>query len=157
MIGRLVLVAAIVSFAPARAVEPPAPLVEYHDDALTARLDNVPLGQVLDALAEATGAEITGPRDDQRRVSARFTAVPLPQALFWLLDDESFTLTYGDDGRPARIELLGEPPPPPPPTKRPPPRVVHPAARPVKPIVLGRPLTGGPPPWFLGGLGQRRR
>src|SRR5579875_3155645 len=129
MIGRLVLVAAIVSVAPARAVEPPAPLVEYHDDALTARLDNAPLGQVLDALAEATGAEITGPRDD-----------------------ESFTLTYGDDGRPARIELLGEPPPPPPPTKRPPPRVVHPAARPVKPIVLGRPLTGGPPPWFLAGL-----
>src|SRR5579883_3516680 len=121
MIGRLVLVAAIVSVAPARAVEPPAPLVEYHDDALTARLDNAPLGQVLDALAEATGAEITGPRDDQRRVSARFTAVPLPQPLFCLPAAETFPPPSAAAAGPPATDRLGEPPPPPPPTKRPPP------------------------------------
>jgi|GEM_PF-2564632 len=164
MLGRCAafLLGVAVVAGPVRGDEPAAPVVEYRDDALTVRLDNVALGQVLDALAHATGAEITGARDDTRTLSARFSAVPLAQALAWLLDGESFTLTYGDDGRPLRIELLGHAAPaspqgttPPRGLLAPPPR--PPGAPPAKPIVLGRPLSGAPPPWFVQPGGQRTR
>lgn len=124
---------------PTRADEQGAPLVVYDHDRLSVRLDAVPLGQVLTALAHATGAEIDGDRDDTRIVSARFDAVPLPEALGWLLDDRSFTLTYGDNGALRRIDLVG---PAEPPSGQP--------QRTVPPLPPRPPAPGAQPPAALG-------
>ncbi|HJQ84894.1 MAG TPA: hypothetical protein VKA21_12505 [Candidatus Binatia bacterium] len=102
-----VLVALVLA---ARAPAGAAPLerLEYRDDRLTLRAKGTPIGDVLDALRRESGAELRGepPTGD---VSATLDAVPLRDALERLLGEQSFTLTYGENGRLKAIQLKGGP------------------------------------------------
>jgi hypothetical protein len=83
------------------------PQVVVRDDAVTAKLDEVPLSAVLAGLADATGAEITGDVANPHDVSLELHEVRLDEALKRLLGGQSFTLTYGNDGKLKRIALGG--------------------------------------------------
>jgi len=89
--------------------ETPARVVEYGNDTLTVRLVKAPVGEVLDAIARQSGAEIRGEVREPREVSADFEAVPLPEALHRLLGRQNFALVYGDGGRLRVVKLLGGP------------------------------------------------
>jgi hypothetical protein len=83
-------------------------VVRYANDALTVRLTNVPVNEVLDEISHQSGAEIHGQLAGARAVSADFDAVPLPEALHRLLGEENFALVYGDKGNLKAVKLLGE-------------------------------------------------
>ena len=83
-------------------------VVRYANDQLTVRLARAPVGEVLDEIGRASGAEIRG-QPDPREVSAEFENVPLPDALHRLLGNQNFTLKYGEKGRLVAIDLLGGP------------------------------------------------
>ena len=101
------LVALLTSAPALRAAEAlPARVIEYRNDALTVRLDKVPLGEVLQEIARQTNAEIRGELSEPREVTARFDNVPLPEALDRLLDDQNYALIYGSDGSLRAIPLL---------------------------------------------------
>jgi len=109
--------------------ETPARVVEYGNDTLTVRLVKAPVGEVLDAIARQSGAEIRGEVREPREVSADFEAVPLPEALHRLLGQQNFALVYGDGGRLRVVKLLGGPQPPgAPPAPAAAPPVTQPAA-----------------------------
>ena len=84
-------------------------LIRYANDALTVRLTNVPVAEVLDELHRQTGAEIRGQPHTPGAVSAAFEAVPLGEALHRLLGDQNFALIFADGGRLKAVRLLGEP------------------------------------------------
>jgi len=87
-----------------------APLerLEYRDDRLTLRAHDTPLAEVVDSLKRQSGAELRGSAPDHG-VTAELDAVPLREALGRLLGEQSFTLTYGENGRLKAIELKGGP------------------------------------------------
>jgi hypothetical protein len=87
--------------------EPAPRLVRYQDDALTVRVTDMPLTEVLDELNRQSGAEIRGEPREARNVQADFENVPLAQALARLLPDQNFALVYGKGGRLERIRLIG--------------------------------------------------
>lgn len=89
------------------------PVFHYADGRLTARIDGVPLGDVLDALARETGAEVRGEVLAPRDVTMRFDDLPIERAVDRLLGPQSFTLRYGADGRLQSIDLGGLPAGPP--------------------------------------------
>jgi len=91
-----------------RAEEPPERVVRYDNDTLTVRLSKVPVGEVLDELSRASGAEIHG-QPTGGDVSAEFESVPLTEALHRLLGEQNFALVYGDSGRLKAVKLLGGP------------------------------------------------
>src|SRR5437763_15996329 len=62
-------------------------LIRYEHDALTVRLTNVPVAEVLDELRRQTGAEIRGQPHTPGAVTAKFAAVPLRAALHRLLGE----------------------------------------------------------------------
>jgi hypothetical protein len=82
-------------------------VVKFANDALTVRLANAPVGEVLDEIGRQTGAEIQGQPAEAREVSADFEAVPLPEALRRLLGNENFALVYGEKGNLKTVKLLG--------------------------------------------------
>src|SRR5262245_41866080 len=90
--------------------------VVYRDDRLAGHVDAVPLRDVLDAVAAASGAEIRGQPLDNRPVSADLDAVPIDDALHRLLGSQNFTLSYGSGGRLKTVVLLGGPESPAPPS-----------------------------------------
>jgi hypothetical protein len=94
------------------AADAPAVAVEYRDERLTAHLEHVAVGVVLEQIGRATGAEIRGQIRTPHEVSVDFEAVPLSEALHRLLGGQNFALTYGQGGRLRAIELLGVPEPP---------------------------------------------
>jgi hypothetical protein len=83
--------------------------VEYAKDALTVRLDKVPLADVLADIGQQSGAEIRGTLRESRAVTAEFESVPLSEALSRLLGDQNFALVYGKEGRLRAVKLLGGP------------------------------------------------
>jgi len=93
--------------------------VEYRADRLRLQVQDTPLGEVLAAVATATGAQMQGQPVTDRRVSLDVDALPLDDALHRLLGAQNFTLRYGRDGRPTTIVLLGGPEAPPAPNDRP--------------------------------------
>ena len=87
-------------------------VVRYTNDQLTVRLARAPVGEVLDEIGRASGAEIRG-QPNPREVSAAFEDVPLPDALHRLLGNQNFMLKYGEKSRLVAIDLLaGEGAPP---------------------------------------------
>src|SRR5262245_42692084 len=82
--------------------------VDYRDDRRTAHGDAVPLHEVLDAVAAASGAEIRGRPMNDQPVSADLDAVPIDDALHRLLGTQNFTLSFGKRGL-KTIVLLGGP------------------------------------------------
>src|SRR5262245_34445678 len=95
---------------PAGAAEtPPGRVITYRDDALTVRLSNVSVTEVLDEIGRQANAEIRGGVVNERTVSTEFEAVPLPEALHRLLGDQNFALVYGDGDHLRAIKLLGGP------------------------------------------------
>jgi hypothetical protein len=106
----MVLTAVLGALVPTRspaADEPAPPKIEYRDDRLTLRVENTPVGDVLEEIRRQSGAELRGQVPDAK-VSVQFDAVPLKDALPRLLG-ENFTLTYAEDGRLKAIELKGGP------------------------------------------------
>jgi hypothetical protein len=93
--------------------------VVYRDDRLSAHVDAVPLRDVLDAVAAASGAEIRGQPLDDHPVSADLEAVPVDDALHRLLGSQNFTLSFGSGGRLKTVVLLGGPEAPAAPSDRP--------------------------------------
>jgi hypothetical protein len=117
--------------------------VDYRDDRLTAHVDAVPLHEVLDAVATASGAEIRGRPMNDQPVSADLDAVPIDDALHRLLGTQNFTLSFGKQGL-KTIVLLGGPEAPPPPSDRPTAAGVAPPpvpAAPAFPLALSRAFT----------------
>ncbi len=106
LIALLGLGVALIASLPA--VAAPLGRLEYRDDLLTLRAEDTPLPDVMDALKRQSGAELRGVAPDAH-VSADLDAVPLRDALQRLLGEQSFTLTYGDDGHLKTIELKGGP------------------------------------------------
>ena len=96
------------SSAPAVAERSP-PIVTYRSDQLSVRLEKVPLEDVLAELGRVSGAEIQGAPREPRDITAQFDDVPLPEALFRLIGDQNFMLTYGEGDRLRTIELFGGP------------------------------------------------
>jgi hypothetical protein len=84
-------------------------LIQYSKDALTVRLDNVALSDVLADIGQQSGAEIRGSLREPRQVTAEFEAVPLSEALARLLGDQNFALVYDKEGRLRAVKLLGGP------------------------------------------------
>ena len=89
------------------AADTAAPIIRYRDDHLSVRLDKVPLEDVLDEIASATGAEVRGAPRDLHDVTATFDDVPLPEALHRLLGDQNFMLRYAEPDRLRTIQLFG--------------------------------------------------
>ena len=87
-------------------------LVVCPDEGLTARLDQVPIDEVIDLFAHATGADIRGEPIDLRAVTKHFDCVPLPEAFKRLLGAQNFVMRYGADGRLTAVDLLGATEPP---------------------------------------------
>jgi hypothetical protein len=114
---RDVVIATAVMVVPCAAVAG-TPVVQYEAHRLTIQSERAPLGDVLDAVARATGIEIVGEPLDAREVSIRIVDVPLLEALDRLIGSQNFVVRYGADGEPERLELLGGPEKPPAP-KRP--------------------------------------
>ena len=75
------------------------------DGKVTATLQQAPLDEVIDTIADETGAELRGGVAPERLVTLRLDAVPVEDALERLLGSHSFTLTYDADGNLKRIEL----------------------------------------------------
>jgi hypothetical protein len=101
--------AAVLLLGTVHADEPAAGrVVRYEDDRLSVKLDKVPVGEVLDELSRASGAEIRG-QANGGEVSAEFEAVPLSEALHRLLGEQNFALVYGDGGKLKAVKLLGGP------------------------------------------------
>ena len=90
-----------------RAADTADPVVRYHDDLLSVRLEKVPPEDVLDQIARATGAEVRGAPRDLHDVTATFDNVPLPEALHRLLGDQNFMLRYAEPDRLRTIQLFG--------------------------------------------------
>jgi hypothetical protein len=84
-----------------------APVIRYREDRLSVRLAKVPLDDVLDDIARATGAEVRGVPSDVHDVTATFDDVPLPEALHRLLGDQNFMLRYAEPDRLRTIQLFG--------------------------------------------------
>src|SRR5262245_26682632 len=94
--------------------------VDYRDDRVTAHVVEAPVRDVLDAIGAATGAEVRGQPVAQGAVSIELENATLDDALHRLLGNQNFTLSYGRDGRPKTLVLLGGPEAAPPPSDRPP-------------------------------------
>jgi hypothetical protein len=84
-------------------------VVQYAQDALTVRLDKVPLAEVLADIGQQSGAEIRGTLREPREVTAEFESVPLSEALGRLLGDQNFALVYDKAGGLRAVKLLGGP------------------------------------------------
>jgi len=92
-------------------------LVVVHGDALTVRLVNVPVTEVLEDIARQSGADIRGTVRKPREISAEFADVPLADALQRLLGDQAFALVYSSTGDLRAVKLVdgsdASPPPSP--------------------------------------------
>lgn len=98
----------LVAVTPVLAADPEPPKVSYQNDRLTLHASDMPVSDLIEALKKETGAEIRGEAPDGK-ISATFDDVPLREALGRVLGDQSFTLTYADDGRLKAIQLKGGP------------------------------------------------
>jgi hypothetical protein len=143
--GALVIVlAATVSGPVARAASDHTGLrVDYRDDRLSARVEEVPLRRVLDAIAVASGAEIRGQPINDQPVSTDLDAVPIDDALHRLLGSQNFTLSFGRHRQLKTVVLLGGPEAPAAPSDRPTAAGVAPPepAAPAFPLSLSRAFT----------------
>ena len=83
------------------------PLLDYADGRLTARLDQVPIADVLAALAEATGATIRGEVLEPREVTKHFEDLPIDRAVDRLLGRQNFTLRYDAARQPVTLRRRG--------------------------------------------------
>jgi hypothetical protein len=116
-----------------------APDVRWDGDRVSARFDAVPLGDALEALARATGAELRGAVATPHGVTLTLDAVPIEEALARLLAGQSYTVRYGEGGRVKAILLGGTvgvrtaPPP-----RSPAAGVASAPSGPVFPLVLGK-------------------
>jgi hypothetical protein len=126
--GLAALLAAPVS----HAEETAQPVVRIAGDRLTVDVRDVPVPELLQALARATGAAVRGATDGQARVSARFDDVGLTDGLERLLGRNSFALVYAADGSLRAIKLLG---------RGPDAVAIKPEAPPAEPLIVPIALT----------------
>src|SRR5262245_28115245 len=84
-------------------------VIEYRDDKLTLHVKDAPVTDILDELKKQSSAEVKGEAPKVDNVTTDFCTVPLNDALIRLLGVQSFTLTYGEDGKLKTIALKGGP------------------------------------------------
>jgi hypothetical protein len=82
-------------------------VIQYDKDALTVKLDKVPLTDVLAEVAKQSGAEVQGDILHPRDLTLQLDKVPLKEALERLLGEQNFALTYAEDGKLKTIHLKG--------------------------------------------------
>jgi len=95
----------------AEALGPPIPpfpgQLVVRDETITARIDGVPLRQVLEEVARQSGARVYWVKQSEdRAVSAAFTALPVPEALRRLLGEGNFLLFYTSAAQGARLTQM---------------------------------------------------
>jgi hypothetical protein len=81
------------------------PMIRYADDALSLHVVNMPLRDVLQAIARQAGVAVRGGAGETREVNVGFENVPFVQALRRLLGVRNFVVTY-DGGHPRVLEVL---------------------------------------------------
>jgi hypothetical protein len=86
-----------------------APEVRYANERLTVHAEAAPLPDVLRAVGKASGAEVRGEPAAAEPLTLTLDDVPLKDALTRILGDQSFTLTYAEDGHLRSIDLRGGP------------------------------------------------
>jgi hypothetical protein len=84
----------------------PLEKLEYKDDRLTMRADEVPLADIIDAIKRQSGAELVGTAPE-KNVTLVLDNVPLRDALERMLGAQSFALTYGEKDKLKKLELRG--------------------------------------------------
>ena len=89
--------------------EKPARVIRYEEDedAVSVRVDNVAVGEVLEEIGRQSGAVIRGQLLDERPISVEFEDVPTADALHRLLGKQNFMLVYDDQDRLHAVELFG--------------------------------------------------
>jgi hypothetical protein len=108
LLRRAALVAVLVSVLCAGAARSAGErVIQYRDDALTVRVSEVAVSEILDELGRQAGAHIRGEVQTPHDVSVAFEAVPLSDALHRLLGEQNFALVYGAEGRLKSVRLLG--------------------------------------------------
>jgi hypothetical protein len=88
---------------------PPPRTITLQGDRLTVRVADVPIEEVLQAVAAPSKAEIRGAVQEPRPVTIDFADVPLQDGLGRLLGEQNFVLTYREDGSLKALNLLGAP------------------------------------------------
>jgi len=83
-------------------------VIQYRDDALTVRVSEVAVADILQELGRQAGADVLGGVQTPHDVSVDFEAVPLSDALHRLLGEQNFALVYGAEGRLKSVPLLGD-------------------------------------------------
>jgi hypothetical protein len=82
-------------------------VITYANDALTVKLDKVPLTDVLAEIGKQSGAQVQGDVLQPRDLTLQLDKVPLKEALERLLGEQNFALTYAEDGKLKTIHLKG--------------------------------------------------
>lgn len=113
----------VLATAGAKAGDPTPEIVRYEPERLTVRVTDVPLDRLLAQIAAVTKATIRGTAPP-RPITVDFQAIPLREGLARIFGEESFMLTYANDGTLRTIDLLarGAGTPAPPPSAAPSPR-----------------------------------
>ena len=101
--------AVVVVVGTARAADEKAKRIEYRDDRLTVRVEQMPINDLLTELARQSGAEIAGSPREDRQITVDFEQLPVVEGLQRILATQNFTLRYGEGGRLRLIQLLGGP------------------------------------------------
>jgi hypothetical protein len=94
---------------PAATGAAPGRTITLRGDRLTVQVSEVPLEEILQAVAAPSKAEIRGAVKEPRAVTVDFADVPLRDGLTRLLGEQNFLLTYREDGTLRSLTLLGGP------------------------------------------------
>lgn len=86
--------------------------IRYAENALSMRVNDMPLADVLHEIGRQSGMTVKGTVPDGRAVTVAFEDIPFQQALRRLLGVQNFLLTY-DGRRPSVLEVLAAPDTPP--------------------------------------------
>jgi type II secretory pathway component GspD/PulD (secretin) len=97
--------AALLLLAAAPALSLSAPQVAFENGLLTVQARNLPLKQILQQLADQTGAEITVEGTADNAVSADFTETDFAAALLRIAPDFNTIVLYGGAGPQGRTSV----------------------------------------------------
>ena len=86
-----------------------SPVVTYHGDRLTVRMEKVAVSDGIRAIETATGASVKGKIPSEGELTMTVEDVPLHEALGRIFGERNYAITYRKDGTPAVIELFGAP------------------------------------------------
>jgi len=86
---------------------PATPKVRYDDDKVSVEARDADLGEILKALAKASGADLVGAPRAGEPVTITLEQAPIAEALERLVGAQNFTLKYDENAKLKTIELRG--------------------------------------------------